>query len=494
MSGADPGARTPRWRALGAAAALLAGLGLPLAVAPAASAQTATPNPTTSPRAGNVLPQGALASSRNMRLVANLPKTGAFASEDAFNSDLAFQGNYAYQGNYNGFRVWDISNPEAPTTVAEVLCPGSQNDVSVTGDLLFLSTDSRRSNDSCSNTSTTDPASYWEGMKIFDISDPASPKYVKSVETDCGSHTHTLVPGTTPDTAYIYVSSYDVSTVAVDCQAPHDKITIIEVPLNAPQNAHIVSEPVLFPDGGNPGDGQSFPFGTRATSGCHDITVFPEKNLAAGACMGDGVLWDISDRTQLRELDRVQDDEFFAFWHSATFNNEGTKVVFTDELGGGGAATCVPGMDPRRGADGIYDIVGEGDARELVFRSYFKIPRMNADSENCVAHNGSLIPVPGKDIMVQSWYMGGISVWDFTDSSNPKELGYWERGPVPAGDRTGGGTWSAYWYNGHVYSSDLGKGFDVLKVSGPEFAKAQGVKFDELNVQTQPVYAGMGRP
>ena len=433
-------------------------------------------------------------SSPNMQLLANVPKSAPLT---ATNSDLAFQGNYAYQGNYNGFKVWDISEPASPKAVAEVLCPGSQNDVSVTGDLLFLSTDSRRTDDSCSSTAnSTEPTNYWEGMKIFDISDPASPKYVKAVETDCGSHTHTLVPGNTPDVVYIYVSSYDVSTVAQDCKAPHDKISIIEVPVAAPQNAKIISEPVLFPDGGNPGDPATTPpvERTRATTGCHDITVFPEKNLAAGACMGDGVLWDITDRTQLREIDRVQDDEYFAFWHSATFNNAGTKVVFTDELGGGGAATCVPEIDPKRGADGIYDIVGEGDARELVFRSYYKIPRMNAASENCVAHNGSLIPVPGKDIMVQSWYMGGISVWDFTDSANQKEIGYWERGPVAEGDSTGGGTWSAYWYNGYVYSSDLGKGFDVLKVSGPEVAKAQGVKYSELNVQTQPVYAGNGKP
>jgi hypothetical protein len=429
-------------------------------------------------------------SSKNVQQVANLPKTAPLT---ATNSDLAFQGRYAYQGNYNGFNVIDISEPEDPQVVSSVLCPGSQNDVSVHGDLLFVSTDSRRTDDSCASTVAKSLTDYWEGIKIFDVSDPAEPRYVKSVETDCGSHTHTLVPGTTDDVVYLYVSSYDVGTAA-DCQAPHDKISIVEVPVDAPDQAFLASEPVVHPDGGNPGDpeGTPYPYRTRASTGCHDITVFPEKNLAAGACMGDGVLWDISDRTQLREIDRVQDDEYFAFWHSATFNNAGTKVVFTDELGGGGTATCVEGMDPKRGADGIYDIVGEGDSRELVFRSYYKIPRLQSDSENCVAHNGSLIPVDGKDLMVQSWYMGGVSVWDFTDSANPVEIGYWERGPVAEGDSTGGGTWSAYWYNGYVYSSDLGKGFDVLKVTGPEVAKAQGVKFDRLNVQTQPVYAGKG--
>ena len=194
---------------------------------------------------------------------------------------------------------------------------------------------------------------------------------------------------------------------------------------------------MLFQDGGNPGDpvGTPYPDATRATRGCHDITVFPSKKLAAGACMGDGVLWDLSNPAVFREIDRVQDDANFAFWHSATFNNDGTKLVFTDELGGGGAATCVPEIPSTRGADGIYDIEGKGLNRELVFKSYYKIPRLNTEDENCVAHNGSLIPVPGRDIMVQSWYMGGISVWDFTDSANPVELGYWERGPVAGGRR-----------------------------------------------------------
>ena len=428
-------------------------------------------------------------SSKNVKHLANVPKT---APLDATNSDLAFQGKYAYQGNYNGFRVWDISTPDDPALVSEVLCPGSQNDVSVYGDLLFLSTDSRRTDDSCSSVGTSSGTDYWEGMKIFDISDPAKPEYIKAIETDCGSHTHTLVPGETDDTVYLYVSSYDINPNLVNCAGPHDKISIIEVPVANPTASTVIDAPVLFPDGGNPGDGLPYPYGTRATAGCHDITVFPDKDLAAGACMGDGVLWDISDRTDLVEIDRVQDDEFFAFWHSATFNNEGTKIVFTDELGGGGAATCVPEMDPRRGANGIYDIEGEGMDRKLVHKSYYKIPRMNDASENCVAHNGSLIPVPGKDIMVQSWYMGGISVFDFTDSANPKEIGYWERGPVAPGDPTGGGTWSAYWYNGFVYSSDLGKGFDVLKITGPEVAKAQGVKFDIFNAQTQPTYSGPG--
>jgi hypothetical protein len=182
----------------------------------------------------------------------------------------------------------------------------------------------------------------------------------------------------------------------------------------------------------------------------------------------------------------VQDNVNFAFWHSATFNNEGTKVIFTDELGGGGAATCNETIGKNRGADGIYDISGRGDKRTLEFKSYYKIPRMQSDTENCVAHNGSLIPVQGRDIMVQSWYQGGISIWDFTDSSKPKEIGFFERGPLPNG--SGGGTWSAYYYNGFIYSSDMAKGLDVLDIRDPRTFTAKFVRVNELNVQTQGSY------
>lgn len=427
-----------------------------------------------------------IVSSSNMKQVAHLPPTAPLVGGTG--TDIAFQGRYAFVGNYLGFTIYDIKNPKKTKIVSQVLCPGSQNDISVTGNLLFVSTDSRRSDDSCNSTSQNDGTKpYWEGMKIFDISDKSSPRYIKAVATDCGSHTHTLVPDKKGRSVYLYVSSYSPSASLSNCQPPHDKISIIEVPLRHPTQARIVAEPNLFPDGGNPGDGNPWPNGTSATTGCHDITVYAEKDLAAGACMGDGVLWDISDRTAPREIDRVQDDEHFAFWHSATFNNAGTKVIFTDELGGGGAATCNAEIGDERGADGIYDISGRGDNRKLNFKSYFKIDRYQTDDENCVAHNGSLIPVKGKDIMVQSWYMGGVQVWDFTDSSNPKRIGFWERGPA-ADPAEGGGSWSAYYYNGYIYSSDLGKGLDVLEINDPRTNKAKGVKMDELNVQTQGRY------
>jgi hypothetical protein len=424
-----------------------------------------------------------IVSSPNMKQVAHLPPTAPLVGGTG--TDIAFQGRYAFVGNYLGFTIYDIKHPKKTKITSQVLCPGSQNDISVTGNLLFLSTDSRRSDDSCNSASQNDGSKpYWEGIKIFDISDKRAPRYLKAVETDCGSHTHTLVPDKRGKTAYLYISSYSPSATLSDCQPPHDKITIVEVPLRHPTQAKIASEPVLFPDGGNPGIPGTIEDGyVSATSGCHDITVYPEKDLAAGACMGDGVLFDITDRANPREIHRVQDDENFAFWHSATFNNDGNKVVFTDELGGGGAATCNEEIGETRGADGIYDIVGRGDNRELVFRGYFKIDRMQTDEENCVAHNGSLLPIKGKDIMVQSWYMGGVQVWDFTDSANPKRIGFWERGPAAGDD--GGGSWSAYYYNGYIYSSDLGKGLDVLEINDPRTDPAKRYKFDELNVQTQ---------
>nr|WP_202121708.1 hypothetical protein [Streptomyces sp. BA2] len=437
-------------------------------------------------KSGKIPAPDEIVHSDNIKHLANIPKDALPGT----NSDLAFQGKYAFAGNYDGFRIFDISNPKKPRTVSQVLCPGSQNDISVSGNLLFLSTDSSRSDNSCS--STSQPAtekSSWEGMKVFDISDKSNPKYVSAVETACGSHTHTLVPE--KRNVYVYVSSYSPSATFPDCQPPHDGISIIKVPRKAPQKAAVVDFPVLFPGegpdgGGNPG-GPTNP-GVSKTTGCHDITVLPSKDLAAGACMGDGILFSIKNPEKPKVIDQVQDNKNFAFWHSATFNQKADKIVFTDELGGGGAATCDEATGPERGANGIYDVKGKGDHRKLVFKSYYKIPRHQAATENCVAHNGSLIPVKGKDLMVQAWYQGGVSVWDFTNSSKPKEIGYFERGPLSTDAIQTGGSWSAYYYNGYVYSNDIAKGFDVLKIDDKRTDPAERVRVRELNVQTQPDY------
>lgn len=434
---------------------------------------------------GAALTVDEIASSPNIHQVANIPKQEPFTTAESFGTDIAFQGNFAYDGNYDGFVIYDIGNPRHPSVVSQVMCPGSQNDVSIWGDLLFLSTDSSRSDDSCH--SVSQPASIkssWEGIKIFDVSDKQNPRYIKSVETECGSHTHTLVPAADNQSVYLYVSSYFPSATLPDCQPPHDLISIVKVPLAAPTEAAVVATPNLFPDGGNPAGNPS-----RETSGCHDITAYPAKHLAAGACMGDGILMDISNPEAPRVIDRVRDTVNFAFWHSATFNQAGTKVVFTDELGGGSAATCTAKVGPNRGADAIYDITGKGgDDLRMVFRGYFKIPRANALTENCVAHNGSIVPVKSGDIMVQAWYQGGVSVWDFTDSAHPVEIAYWERGPLSDTRLVLGGTWSAYYYNGFIFSSDIQKGLDVLELQDPRTATAGDRRVPRLNVQSQPVY------
>jgi len=425
------------------------------------------------------VPPGEVASS-NIEHLSNSPKNGALQGTG---SDIAFQGKYAFAGNYDGFTVYDLSDPEEPVQALQVYCPGSQNDVSVYGDILVLSTDSSRSDDSCA--STTRPATEkdaWEGIKVWDISDPLEPEYVQSVETACGSHTHSLAPTKNGKDLYVYVSSYSPSSSYPDCQPPHDIISVVKIPVQDPAAARLVGTPNLFPEGGYEGDRDR---SASATSGCHDITTYVKYDIAAGACMGDGILMDIKDRAHPKVISTVRDTENFAFWHSATFNNDATKVVFTDELGGGGLATCTGEYAPELGANGIYDIEkdvkqGGKNGKKLVLKSYYKIPRINDASENCVAHNGSLIPVEGKDLMVQSWYQGGVSVMDFTDSSNPTEVAWFDRG---AGVSSGG-TWSTYWYNGYAYSNDLGIGFDTFDIDDAIDGSAK-TNLKSLNPQMQ---------
>ncbi|MFD0856426.1 LVIVD repeat-containing protein [Actinomadura adrarensis] len=469
------GRRTARRTLLGTLTGMLLAVST-IMVAPAASAQ--------------IPGQDEIAKSPNMELLANIPKQGPMAGVNNLGSDWAFQGKYAYGGNYAGFTVYDVSKPATPKVVAVVSCVGAQNDVSVAGNLLFLSTDSSRSDDSCQSTSkpASDPTA-WEGIKIFDISNPAAPRYLKSVETKCGSHTHTLVPGG-KGVSYLYVSSYFPADNFPDCQPPHDLVSIIKVPMSNPTAAAVIAEPNLFPDGGFPGgteDPNDVEY-TYPTTGCHDLTAYPKYKIMAGACMGDGILMDISNPEKPYVIDNVRDDENFQFWHSATFNNKANKIVFTDELGGGGWATCNEEIGPEKGANAIYEIKGKGDKRTLKFASYYKIPRPNADTENCVAHNGSLIPVKGKDIMVQAWYQGGISVWEFTNSRKPKEIGWIERGPLSTTQMIIGGSWSAYYYNGYIFSNDIQKGLDVVKITDKRTDKGAKVRMPELNAQTQPDY------
>lgn len=429
-------------------------------------------------KAGEFPAPGEIDTSDNVRHLSNTPKQAILGA----NTDLAFQGKYAFAGNYDGFVIYDISRPKSPKIVSQVLCPGSQNDISVTGNLLVLSVDSSRSDDTChSEAQAPTEKDSWEGVRVFDISDKTKPRYVSAVETPCGSHTHTLVPDRKD--VYVYVSSYYPDEEFPDCQPPHDGISVVKVPKKAPQKSELVRFAGLFPDGGFPGNPDK-PEKVE-TTGCHDLTAYPELGLAAGACMGDGILLDISKPAKPKVVERVRDEENFAFWHSATFSNDGRKVVFTDELGGGGGAMCNPETGDDKGANGIYHLKGKGKKATLSFQSYFKIPRHQADTENCVSHNGSLIPVKGRDIMVQSWYQGGVSIWDFTNSKKPEEIGYFERGPESTSGLTFGGTWSAYYYNGFIFSNDQ-NGFDVLEINDKRTDGAKKVRLDEFNPQTQP--------
>jgi hypothetical protein len=439
------------------------------------SALGATTKPPSTGKAAATPSTDEIVHSDNIKVIANVRLTAPFDAPEAWGTDLAFQGNYAFVGNYYGFTVHDISDPAKPKVVTRVLCPGGQNDISVSGDLLFLSIDEPRDAETCDSDSARPDGNTtpWEGIRIFDISDKADPKYVKAVATRCGSHTHAILPGA--GKLLLYVSAPGPEPGSASCPAPHDGIAIVEVPLNSPASARVVADPPLFADRSG---------GSGEIGGCHDITLYPEKKLAAAACFGDGYLIDIADPVRPKVIHHVTDEENFSIWHSATFNNAGTKVVFSDELGGGISATCSPGVAENKGADAIYEISAD---RKLVKHAYFKIPREQTTQENCVAHNGSLIPVAGKDIMVQGWYMGGVSVFDFTDSDNPKEIAYFERGPLPAGEHLGG-SWSAYYYNGYIYSSDITKGLDVLQIDDPLTDAAAKVRMTELNVQTQGAY------
>ncbi|MDF5758353.1 hypothetical protein [Spongiactinospora sp. TRM90649] len=417
-------------------------------------------------------------SSDNVKLVTNVPLEKPFDGKESWGTDLAFQGDYAFVGNYDGFTVHDISDPKKPVTISRVLCPGGQNDISVSGNLLFLSVDDPRSDETCVSTPADDPTTGgWEGIRIFDITDKAKPRYVSSVATSCGSHTHTMIPSDDRESLYLYASSPGPIPDSKTCRPPHNTVSIVEVPLDRPGDAKVVAEPTVF-ENGKQSDGD------MGIGGCHDITAYPEKKLAAAACFGDGVLLDISDPVRPKVLQQISDEENFSIWHSATFNDDAGKVVFTDELGGGGSPTCDRKTPAKSGANAIYDLK---DGR-LTLRSYFKMPREQGESENCVAHNGSLIPVKGKDLMVQAWYQGGVSIWDFTDSDAPREIGFFERGPLGDPEASLGGSWSAYYYNGYIYSSDITKGLDVIAIEDPLTDPAKQVTMEEFNVQTQRAY------
>ncbi|HUO13738.1 MAG TPA: hypothetical protein VMX38_02030 [Verrucomicrobiae bacterium] len=472
------------------------------------------------------------------------------------NSDLAFEGNHLFQGNFYGINIFDISDPANTKLLTSMVCPGGQGDVSVYKNLLFMSVempngrldcgtegfppepmptepDKSAENGAKDNSGAKDagkpqdsandkakpeqrrprlPAAQkdrFRGVRIFDISDIQNPRQVAAVQTCRGSHTHTLVVDPNDkDNVYIYVSGTSFvrqSEELAGCSGEKPdkdpntslfRIDVIKVPLAAPQDAKIVSNPRVFMNartgeinglnnGGTHGKpGSEKP---RDTDQCHDITVYSAIGLAAGACEGNGIILDIKDPVHPQRVDAVNDPNY-SYWHSATFSNDGSKVVFTDEWGGGLGARCRPNDPNKWGADAIFRLHDD----KLTFENYYKMPAAQSDTENCVAHNGSLIPVPGRDIEVQAWYQGGVSVMDFTDPAKPYEIAYFDRGPIDPKMLVLGGDWSAYWYNGYIYGSEIARGLDVFELTPSKFLTqneidaAKTVQLNELNVQDQP--------
>ena len=429
------------------------------------------------------------------------------------NTDLLFSGNYMVAGNYHGFNTYDISNARAPRHIGSVVCPGGQGDVSLVGNLLIMSVQEVRGRLDCGLQGVPEPISdeRVKGIRIFDVSDFTNPTQVAAVQTCRGSHTHTVVsdPTTVSGSIFVYVSGTsavrdDEELAGCSSDSPFEdensalfRIEVIEIPAENPAAARIVNRPFIFADpdngtlaglwdGGDHGDDTQT---TRQTNQCHDITTFPGIGLAAGACSGNGILLDISDPANPERLDQVIDPGF-SYWHSATFNNRGDKVIFTDEWGGGGRPRC-RAQDPLTwGADAFYDIV-DG---KLQFRSHYKMSAPQTDTENCVAHNGSLIPVPGRDLFVQAWYQGGVSIVDFTDSMNPVEIAFFDRGPIDEEELITGGYWSTYWYNGHIYGTEISRGLDVFALQSSDYLTENEIAAASLpelngivNAQTQQI-------
>ena len=442
------------------------------------------------------------------------------------NSDFAFQGNHLFQGNFYGLSIYDISNPANTTSLTSLVCPGGQGDLSVYKNLLFMSVEMPNGRLDCGvegfpadppppageekKKKAPPPAQKdrFRGVRIFDISDIRNPKQVAAVQTCRGSHTHTLlIDPHDKDNVYIYVSGTSFvrqpeELAGCSGEKPDKdpdtalfRIEVIKVPVAAPQDAKVVSSPRLFIDprtgalnglnnGGTHGKkGAEKPADTNQ---CHDITVYSAIGLAAGACSGNGIVLDIKDPVHPKRVDAVNDPNY-SYWHSASFSNDGTKVVFTDEWGGGLGARCRPNDPNKWGADAIFRLKDD----KLSFASYYKLPAAQGDTENCVAHNGSLIPVPGRDIEAQAWYQGGISVVDFTDPAQPFEIAYFDRGPIDPKMLVLGGEWAAYWYNGYIYGSEIARGLDVFELTPTKFLTqneidaAKVIRVPELNVQNQ---------
>ncbi len=461
----------------------------------------------------------------NLKTVSLTPPSAQFidraqpGADRLVNSDLAFLGNYVIQGNYSGYQVWDISTPTEVTLKAAYVCPGSQSDVTVYGNLMFVSAEATSGRVDCGVQGVTDTVSHdrARGIRIFDITDITHPKPIKVVQTCRGSHTNTLVTDPNDNNnVYIYVSGSSTvrsaselpgctgGTVTEDPNTALFRLEVIQIPVAHPEQAHIVSSPRVFQDlvaaqRHHESKADSIEFAAllakfqikmpppSGPTQCHDITAYPAIGLAGGACGGYGILMDIRDPAHPTRIGAVTDTNFSG-WHSVTFNNDGSKILFSDEWGGGAQPRCRPGDNPMWGADAFYTLAGSS----MTFKGYYKLPVTQSAFKNCVAHNGSLIPIPGRDVMVQGWYQGGISVFDWTDPTHVQEIAYFDRGPMDSTKLVLAGYWSVYWYNGLIVGSEITRGLDMFALkpsaylSQNEIDAANAVRFQWLNVQDQP--------
>ncbi|GIR40443.1 MAG: hypothetical protein CM15mP51_12230 [Porticoccaceae bacterium] len=434
---------------------------------------------------------------KRMKSVASSSRSGRYPMLSFDNTDMAFDGNTLVVGNYHGFNIYNIEDGKNPTLISSVVCPGGQGDVSIVENLLIMSVEQSRGRLDCGREGITEDVSdeRFRGIRIFDISDLAFPVQVGAVQTCRGSHTHSVVSGPSSDGKILVYNSGTsrirdqeeletcFDSTPGDTRTSLFRIDVIEIPLDDPSKARIIDSPTVFADsetgslaglwrGGDHGDETQR---TSRTDQCHDITIFPSLQIAAGACSGNGILFDISNPREPKRIHDVQ-DQGFAYWHSATFNNSGTKVLFTDEWGGGGRARCRAWDPITWGADAIYDI----ENQKLKPKSYYKMPAPQLETENCVAHNGSIIPVPGRDIFVQAWYQGGISIMDFTDSANPYEIAFFDRGPMLEDSLLSGGFWSTYFYKGFVYGTEMVRGLDVLELLPSEYLSVNEIEAAKL--------------
>ena len=484
-----------------------------------------------------------------MKLVSNSHKPPELDSTRGLtfaNSDIAFGTHYAYQGNFAGFTIWDITDPAKPVVASVVKCTTSQGDPSIVGNLLFISAEGAGNRNDCGSQGVQDPKDHMAGVRIFDVSNAKAPRLVKNVQTCKGSHTHTVVPSKKdPNIIYIYVSGQSNArpeTELAGCKNGTDPddptnslymLDIIKVELDHPERAVVIPGARIFSGldvdatckqfcaptdprrpagrGGRrvPGDTASEPLHTGPRN-CHDVTAYPALNLLAAACSTHSILVDISDPEKPFRIDALTDENNFQGRHTAAFSNDGTKLMQTDEWGGGTGPMCQASSMIELGGNTVISLDAN---KKQTQRAYFKLPSAQSAEENCVAHNGGIIPVPGRDLYVQAWYQGGINVMDFTDPDKAIEIAYFDRGSIdpPAlvdvpsaaseaalaasGGRsrnTIGGSWGAYYWNGMVYSSEIDRGLDIVELtptaqlSANEIAAAKLVTFTDYNPQSQP--------